>query len=564
MLARLKISTRLYLGFSILIAMILALTITAETLGNQTRDSVAEVQRATAIVTGLKDALLSVRQGRVATWSYAATGNAVYLKNRDAAFELSNKQFAEVESLLSSPLGRQLCQDFRASVVAFEETARKFNGLKSDGVSPDAPEYQAAVAAIDAAARRYAETNDKAAEYYKTMAAQRMDDATTKVATANSLSLLLGLIGLVVGAVIALLISRSIVGPLTAMTGAMKRLAGGDLAIEIPARDSRDEIGAMAQAVQVFKDNAHEVQAFKQRQEETEARAAAERTAAMHRMANAFESTVLGVVGTVSSSATQLRGTAQSMSNAAAQTGTLASTVASAAEQASSNVETVAAAAEELSASIGEISRQVNEAASISREAAEATDRTNSMVAALAETADKIGAVVNLINDIASQTNLLALNATIEAARAGDAGKGFAVVAGEVKHLANQTSKATDEISQQISAVQEETRRTVAAIRDIGTVIDKVREISANIASAVEEQGAATREISRNVQEAARGTHAVSTNIGGVISAANKTSQESSGVLGAAESLSTNSDKLRAEVGEFLAQVRDGERGARG
>jgi len=564
MLSRLKISSRLYLGFSILIVLMLSLTGTAVYLGNQTQFSVSEVRRTTTIVTSLKDALLSVRQGRVATWSYAATGNVSYLKSRDDAFQDFRKNFAEADAKIKNPVGRQLCKDFFEAVLSFEEQAKSFNELRKNGIDTASSEYKDAAAGLDAAARKYAETNNKAANFYRDMAAEAMDNADSRVSVANAISLALGLFGAVIGALTAVLIGRSIVRPITAMTSAMKRLAGGDLAIEIPARDNRDEIGAMAQAVQVFKDNAHEVQALTKRQEAAEVKAAAERTQAMHRMADSFEASVLGVVNTVSTAATQLRGTAQSMSSSATQTGDLASTVASAAEQASSNVETVAAAAEELSASIGEISRQVNQAADISRTAASATARTNEMVLALAQAADKIGTVVSLINDIASQTNLLALNATIEAARAGDAGKGFAVVAGEVKHLANQTTKATEEIGSQIAAVQEETRKTVEAIRDIGTVIDKVREISSSIASAVEEQGAATREISRNVQAAAQGTHSVSSNINGVITAANKTSHESTGVLGAAESLTSNSDKLRLEMDDFLSKVRAGERASQG
>jgi methyl-accepting chemotaxis protein len=369
---------------------------------------------------------------------------------------------------------------------------------------------------------------------------------------------MMGLCGaaLLLGTGVAWLIGRSVAGPVTAMTAAMAGISRGDLLVDIPSRDARDEIGEMAKAMQVFKDNALQVQALRREQEVAQQKAAAERAEAMKKMADAFEASVMNVVELVSSSASQLRETAQSMSAAADQTGTQAKTVALASEQASSNVQTVASAAEELSTSIREISRQVVEATSISQNAAEQTARTNEMVVSLAAAADKIGEVVRLINDIAAQTNLLALNATIEAARAGEAGKGFAVVANEVKNLANQTGRATDEIRVQIVAVQEETRKAVDAIREIADVIDKVRTISSLIAASVEQQGSATQEIARNVQQASQGTTAVSSNIDQVMRSAARTQDESGKVLGEARGLLENSDRLRADVRSFLNTVR--------
>ncbi|EPY02190.1 methyl-accepting chemotaxis protein [Magnetospirillum fulvum] len=344
--------------------------------------------------------------------------------------------------------------------------------------------------------------------------------------------------------------------PIVAMTDAMKRLAAGDKSIEVPSRDQVDEIGQMAQAVQVFKDNAIRIEALQAEQAEAAARSAAERKQARHNLADSFETSVMGLVREVASSAQGMQATAQTMSAAARQASTQAGSIASAADSATENVQTVASAAEELSASITEINRQVTEAAKISKTASEEAGRTNVMVQTLATAADRIGEVVKLINDIAAQTNLLALNATIEAARAGDAGKGFAVVAGEVKHLANQTAKATEEIGSQINAVQEETRRAVAAIKTIGEVIDNVREISSGIAASVEQQGAATKEIARNVQQAAQGTQDVSANIGGVTNAVVTTGQAAESVLGSADSLTGSADRLRTEVANFLESIR--------
>jgi len=276
----------------------------------------------------------------------------------------------------------------------------------------------------------------------------------------------------------------------------------------------------------------------------------------LNQHADDFERNVSGMVQIVASASTELESSAQVMSGTADETARQASSVAGAAEQASSNVQTVAAATEELSASIHEISRQVNQSTQIAGSAVEEAERTNSIIQGLAEAAGKIGEVVKLINNIASQTNLLALNATIEAARAGEAGKGFAVVAGEVKSLANQTAKATDEISGQIMAVQNATRNAVGAIHEIGNTIGKMNEIASAIAAAVEEQGAATKEIARNVQEAAYGTGTVTQNIASVTQAAGETGHASREMLSATGELSRQAQQLSGQVHHFLSKIR--------
>jgi methyl-accepting chemotaxis protein len=273
-------------------------------------------------------------------------------------------------------------------------------------------------------------------------------------------------------------------------------------------------------------------------------------------LADDLEASVMNVVTALSSSATEMQGTAQSLSSLAQQASSKATAVAAASEETTSNVGRVATAAKELSSSIGRIGDQVSEAARISAIASEQTATTNKRVQDLSTAADKIGEVVKLINDIASQTNLLALNATIEAARAGDAGKGFAVVAGEVKNLANQTGRATEEISGQISTVQEETRHAVEAIKNIGSVIDKVREISSGIMAAVAEQTAATTDIARNVSEAAEGTREVASNIGDVTQAAVNTGTSATQMLASASGVSQHADQLRQAVVRFLGNIR--------
>jgi methyl-accepting chemotaxis protein len=363
-------------------------------------------------------------------------------------------------------------------------------------------------------------------------------------------------LGVCLGLALATLIGRTVACPVIGMTAVMRRLAGGDKSITVPSLGRRDEIGQMAQAVQVFKDNAIRVDQMERQQEEQNRTLADRQRKDRNDLANAFEASVMGVVKLVSSSATEMEQTAQSLSSSAHQANSQATSVAVASEQASANVQTVATAAEELSMSICEISRQVTEASRISRDAALEVARTNEIVTGLNASATRIGSVVKLISLIANQTNLLALNATIEAARAGIAGKGFAVVAGEVKLLATQTGRAVAEIAEQITSTQQESLRAADAMKGIAGVIDQVREISAGIAAAVEQQSAATNEIARNVQQAAQRTEDVTQAVGGVTQSACSTGASAEQVLCSAQGLTQNADTLQGEVVNFLATIR--------
>ncbi|MDD5757950.1 MAG: HAMP domain-containing methyl-accepting chemotaxis protein [Desulfobulbaceae bacterium] len=373
----------------------------------------------------------------------------------------------------------------------------------------------------------------------------------------QKLMLSVGCLGLLlIVSFIIFLLARSLTSPVVQMTMAMARLAAGDLSVKVPAQEREDEIGKMAAAVQVFKNNALDRLRLEEEQEASKLKAAQEKTALMNKLATDFEENIGGLIGGVSAAVTQLESSAKKMADTASQTKTKSDSVAMAAANTSTNVMTVASATEELSSSVGEISRQVAQSADVARNAVQKASHSNQMVSSLANASQKIGEVVKLITDIAGQTKLLALNATIEAARAGEVGKGFAVVANEVKELAKQTTAATKEISDQIAGIQGATNEAVESIRDIGTTIGEINEISTNIAAAVEEQGVVTLDIAQNTQQAAAGSKAVSGDISIVAAAADETGVTATHVLEAASDLSQKANALRHDVTLFLDTIR--------
>jgi methyl-accepting chemotaxis protein len=351
-------------------------------------------------------------------------------------------------------------------------------------------------------------------------------------------------------------VGLGIVRPIGAMTLAMKQLAAGDLEVAIPSLSRRDEVGAMASAVQVFRDNARRVKAMEAEQVATQRDNEIERRAAMTQVADGFESTIGQIVRAVSTASAQIETAAAKLSGIAETTQGLSTAVTVASEQSSSNVQSAAAASEQMASSVSEIGRQVHEAQSIAQSAVQQAERTSGGILELSRSSTRIGEVVKMINAVAEQTNLLALNATIEAARAGAAGRGFAVVASEVKALSAQTAKATDEIAAQIAQMQAATDQSVVAIGDISTTISKIFEISSAIAAAVEEQGASTQEISRNVQQAAQGATSVAANMLEVNRGATNTGAAAADVHSSARSLMADSKTLNAEIDRFLARVR--------
>ena len=359
-------------------------------------------------------------------------------------------------------------------------------------------------------------------------------------------------LGLLLGGLLGLQTIRAVGRPLEQLNAAMARIAQGLFNSRIGI-ERDDEIGVALRNVQAMQ---AKLGFDREEQKDTEKRVALQRKADMTKLANGFEAAVGEIVETVSSASTELEASAGTLTSTAERSQQLTTVVAGASEEASANVQSVASATEELSSSVNEISRQVQELARMASEAVEQARTTNDRVGELSKAAARIGDVVELINTIAGQTNLLALNATIEAARAGEAGRGFAVVASEVKALAEQTAKATGEIGQQITGIQGATQESVDAIKEISGTIERLAEIASTIAAAVEEQGAATQEISRNVQQAAHGTQQVSSNITDVQRGASETGSASAQVLSAAQSLSSDSNRLKLEVGKFLDSVR--------
>jgi methyl-accepting chemotaxis protein len=486
--------------------------------------------------------------GRIAAERYVSTGDPAFIEQSARSVLIFSSSIAALQGKLKVPQQRRMAQE---AAQAMQKYSMSLGELKDLAVSLN-----------DLVTKKMADGSKHIGELANEITATQQaamagvaTDTTGRVEKALKLVLIIAGVALAIGIFSAFVIGRSISAPVRSMTATMSDLAGGNLDIEIPALENRDEIGDMARTVVVFKDALTAQRAADEAaKRDTQAKQA--RTEALESLIAGFEGKVGNLVASLSTASNHLQNSAQSMTATAAETNQQSNAVAAAAEQATANVQTVAAATEELTSSISEIGRQVNQSTSIAQKAVAQAAHTNSQVQGLATSAQAIGDVVRLISEIAAQTNLLALNATIEAARAGDAGKGFAVVASEVKNLASQTAKATEEISAKVTEIQKATDESVTAIQGIAGVIEEISHISSTIATAVEQQSAATNEIARNVQQASHGTTEVSGNIVNVTQAADETGKAAGAVLGAATELGQQSDVLNSEVGQFIAQVR--------
>jgi methyl-accepting chemotaxis protein len=485
--------------------------------------------------------LLRTRAGEAGTEIHAAMERATRKVTQDAYRE--TKKF--VDAYLAS--GVELAAAQKAVIAA-----------PAGGAKLAAESARASILAeqMRPAAQEVSKRIDDLVGVANEFAARRKGEMLAELDRVANFALIVGLFVVLTLIGSAIFSVSNVARPIRRIGDVLLQLAGGNKAVEIPYTGRGDEVGDNARAAQTFKENLIRIEQMEAEQKNQEAAAAAQRKQEMTRLANAFETAVGGIIDSVSTASQQLEAAAGTLSGTAEQTQQLSGMVAAASEEASTNVGAVASAAEEMSTSVVEIGRQVHDSSRIAGDAVKQAERTDARINELLKAAGRIGDVVKLITAIAEQTNLLALNATIEAARAGESGRGFAVVASEVKALAAQTARATEEISSQIAGMQSATEDSVGAIKEIGTTIGRISDISTTIAATIEQQGAATAEIARNVSEAAKGTVEVADKIAHVSHGASATGAASGQVLASARSLSRESGLLKTEVEKFLDTVR--------
>ncbi len=551
-----KISIKLIAAFATLVFIIACLAgVTFYELG-QARDRVADTTRINAITDDMEAMRQEVAKQQAAVRGLLLSGNRQYIQDYTTAKAEYDRLYDALQSRLTVDKAKDLMTTAGEQIARWqaEIVTRQISLMRNPLTVDEARVLEA---------NGYGERLLSAANADLTALTELANGLTARNAQAVDSAFDITLVVLLIGTAVAMIfagvawfvLSRAIATPINGMSSFMERMAEGHYDEPTASQQRGDEIGMMAKSVEFFRQRLIE-------NREMEARAAKEneekaaRAKRIEDMTNEFDKASSQMVSSVAEGSSELKGVATSMSQTAERTEEMSTSVAAAAEEAASNVETVASATEEINASLAEIASQVSRATEVAQGAVKAASETSTVINGLREQSDSIGDVIKLINEIAEQTNLLALNATIEAARAGEAGKGFAVVASEVKGLATQTAKATEEISAQIASVRGESENAVGAINHISTVIQQIDEITTAIAAAVEEQAAATKEIARNVAEASRGTGDVTSNIAQVKNGASETGGASRNVLTASEELSQHAERMRDTVQSFIAAIK--------
>ncbi len=554
MINRMSIRSKLLACFGLLAALLLANVAWVVVSSRQVETTMRQSDRVGDALLGVKDTLLWIRQVRVMSLGYLGTGDESYIPRRDDAFEQLKTVYARIRAAPLPAEGLGLLDDYMNSVVAFRNDSVRMNELKSKGLTAQDPDMAAILKAVDQDAVVYAGTSAKVQKYMVALNDGITADVYSRVGTSNTILMVTSGLIVLLSALFSWLLSRAIATPVQDISGVIGTLAKGETAVTVPHLARGDEIGAMARSVETLRGVLHEAHVARDAQ--------AARVADEHRLiarrqslAQAFVSRMQDLASGFARSSNEVADSARNLSSTAEETARQAQSVAHAAETAANNVQTVAASSEELAASVREITQQVSHSADVADVAFKEAESSNVRIADLSHAATAIGDVLSLIKGIADQTNLLALNATIEAARAGDAGRGFAVVASEVKELAAQTAKATTDISEKINEIQHATNGTVTSMGEIVRMVSNIKSISSSIASAVEEQGAATGEIAVNCQLAATGTQHVTENIGGVDRSAQITGAASQQLLSLSQSLSGQAIDLGTVVETFVRDL---------
>ncbi len=569
----LNIRARLLAGFGLLVVLTIAMTTWVVISGRETAFLISEVTRTANNAALVQDYIFTTRNIRVTTYRYLAFADEAALKLREETFQKAAEIHARTMKTVKSDIAKENMSALLDATEKLKTVSIAITDMRQKGISLSAPELVAKAAELDTSAKTLTDAADKASSYFDSKTIERTELMKSGITNSEYSSIIIGGVAVLMGIGIALSIARAVATPIQGLTQAMRELADGKIDIDVPYLTKKDEIGKMAAALGIFKQNAlaklasdREAERLKaeadrqqreqlaREREETEARLArAQRIDALIKSFEIDSSTSISALG---HSAEMLKKVGTDLNLIVAQTQSASSAVAGAAEQASANVQTVSASTEEMAASTKEIAHQIAYSTTATQRAVEAGNKASTMVAELAGMSERISAIVGVISDVAAKTDLLALNATIEAARAGDAGKGFAVVASEVKQLASQTAKATEDIAGQVRAIQDATRSTVTTIDTVSEAIRSVSEISSAIAAAIDEQSAATNEISRNTQETAGATQEVTHKINEVAKMSEHSADAGRSVEKTSAEVIAQTQQLRDGVERFITEVR--------